>query len=427
MIEKIKQLLNDGKNVFLTGGGGVGKSYILNHLRQELPITVTATTGVAALNVNGQTIHSWSGIGICNKSVNAVVGIIRNTPKKLKRIQNAKILAIDEISMLDDTQLEYLNEVFKKVRNSAKVFGGLQVLFIGDFFQLPPVDLDKVDPKTEKTKSYCFQSPIWEKLKLKTIYLKEVYRQDDKQLIESLNNIREGIVTESSIALFMNRDNIQPPEKAVRLYSLNKMVDSYNLKKYNEINEKEYTYIANDCLYDHTKYGVYRYDPWNDDITIEQTMLRDLYDKNTRITRTLNLKPKCRVMLLQNIDVKQGLVNGSCGTVICCDDESVTVKFDNGMSYVVGTYVNEYYQDGQLMYTREQIPLALAYACSIHKSQGLTLDNVFIEFEHMFAPGQAYVALSRAKTLDGMFLSHFNSEKIKADKRIKDFYKQFEK
>ena len=419
--KQVCNLIENKKNIFITGGGGVGKSYMLNKLRRRFDITVTSTTGVSALNVKGQTVHSWSGIGIANKDITTIVKKIKDNKRKLKQIQSTRILAIDEISMLDDYTLDYLNTVLKEVMGSYKPFGGLQVILIGDFFQLPPVKINEF--KTTKPIDFCFNSKTWKELRLETIYLKKVYRQTDKKLIETLNNIREGNIEDTSI---FDKCSSKPIETAIRLYATNDEVDTYNMYKYNQIDEKEYIYEAEDLVSSFVK-GSYRWvSPYSKDTPEQDKLIFSSFSQNCKAPGTLTLKIGARVMLLQNIDVERGLVNGSCGTVIDLDNFLIEVKFDNGIRHIFEKNTFELEYNGFPKTKRTQYPLMLAWAVSIHKSQGCTFDNVFIDFKRIFTFGQAYVALSRVKTLDGLYLQNFDATKIKANPRVIEFYKRLE-
>ena len=174
---KILTLLENGENVFLTGFAGTGKSYILNKLKEyfKKKLTITSTTGIAAVNVKGQTLHSWAGVGLCRNTVYNTVEKIKKRPTQYRQIMNCKILAVDEISMLNIEAFEYINEVLREVRECNDPFGGIQVFFIGDFFQLPPVE------KEGEIRHYCFDSPVWDKLGLKNVVLKKNYRQNEEK------------------------------------------------------------------------------------------------------------------------------------------------------------------------------------------------------------------------------------------------------
>ncbi len=419
-LKYIKKLIKDGENVFVTGSAGTGKSFILNRLKKEFGFEVTSTTGMAAVNVGGQTIHAWSGAGICNLPLDFAIQNILKKSNLVKRIRNTKILAIDEISMLDAASFDYINNILKSVRASNLPFGGLQVVFFGDFFQLPPVD---------KTSGFCFESMAWKELNLKNVLLRKIYRQEDSSFAEILNDIRQNNFKDSDFKVFYSRNNAQIPDKKeiLHIFATNSDADAYNEKKFNELDEKTEELLASDVLMKNEE---------ADKIvttTAEIDGLNERYkttwsslDKYCRAPQKLELKKGCRVMLLKNIDFDAGLINGSCGVVEGFDDGIINVKFDNGEFKSIKQFEFDYMKDGKIAARRVQYPFRLAYGITIHKSQGMTLEEVFIDFSRIFEYGQAYVALSRVKSLGGLYLKSFSPQKIMANPKIVEFYKQLE-
>ena len=414
MLEVIKELIDQKRNVFITGGGGVGKSYILKELKQLYPdMVVTSTTGISALNVNGQTIHSWSGIGLCERSERAQAAIVSKSKDKCNELLETSLLAIDEISMLDAYTFKYLDDFLSIVRKNPKPFGGIQVVLIGDFFQLPPV-------RIEYGAKYCFESPLWKKLNLATIKLTKVYRQSDKDLIDALNEIRVGSISDEHMDLIAKRNNVEPPIEAVRLYPKKSESDSYNLSCYSKINGEESIYWSHDKFYKGGKI----LNPYFDRMTQKDMTNFELFDDSCSIIHLLKLKVGARVMLLHNLDVPSGLVNGACGEVTSLGEKTVTVKFDNGIEKEIGKIRVNSYKKGKVVYSRTQIPLKLAYACTIHKVQGKTFDKIYVNLGNIFTAGQTYVALSRITSLEGLYLRNFDVNKIKADERVLQFYNE---
>lgn len=414
MLEVIKELINQKRNVFITGGGGVGKSYILKELKKIYPeMVITSTTGVSALNVDGQTIHSWSGIGMCERSERSKAAIALKSKEKAKELTETSLLAIDEISMLDAKTFKYLDDFLSIVRKNPKPFGGIQVILIGDFFQLPPV-------KLEMGAKYCFESPLWKKLNLATINLTKVYRQSDTELIEALNEIRKGDISEKHLNLIAHRNNIEPPIEAVRLYPKKEESDYYNYICFNKIRGEERIYWSNDKFYKGDKV----INPYFDNMTQADHKDFEIFDDSCQIIHLLKLKIGARVMLLQNLDVSSGLVNGACGNVTSLNEKTVTVKFDNGVEKEIGKIRVNSYKRGKVVYSRTQIPLKLAYACTIHKVQGKTFDKIYVNLNNIFTAGQTYVALSRITALEGLYLKNFDEKKIKADERVINFYNE---
>jgi ATP-dependent DNA helicase PIF1 len=290
------------------------------------------------------------------------------------------------------------------VRKNPRPFGGIQVVLIGDFFQLPPV-------KIELGAKYCFESPLWDKLNLATINLTKVYRQSDKNLIDALNEIRVGNISENHMDMIAKRNNIEPPIEAVRLYPKKDESDSYNYYCYSKICGEEKVYWSNDKFYKKEKV----INPYFDKMTQTDMTNFEMFDESCQIVHLLKLKVGTRVMLLHNIDVPSGLVNGACGEVTSLNEKTVTVKFDNGIEKEIGKIRVNSYRKGKVIYSRTQIPLKLAYACTIHKVQGKTFDKIYVNLGNIFTAGQTYVALSRITALDGLYLRNFDINKIKAD------------
>ena len=223
-LDEVIELIKQNRNIFVTGGAGTGKSYILNKLKNKFKETlhITSTTGISAINVNGQTIHSWAGIGLANKPVEEVIKKIKKNKALYKQLILCKMLAIDEISMLNDYVFDYINEVLKQIRENNSPFGGIQVLLFGDFFQLPPVD---------ETRNYCFKSQTWQDLNLKTIVLNECKRQSEKELIDALNNVRIDHTSIDNLKVFYERDIAPETELSkdiLRIFSTNNDADTYN-------------------------------------------------------------------------------------------------------------------------------------------------------------------------------------------------------
>ena len=427
--ETVKQLLNNGENIFITGGGGVGKSYLLNKLKQYYKdeLVMTSTTGISAINISGQTLHSWAGIGLADRPVEDVVKKIKKKATLYKQLLKCKKLAIDEVSMLDNLTINYVNEVLQLVREINKPFGGIQIILVGDFFQLPPVKIDQIEEK-----DFCFNSQTWKDLNLTTIFLNTVHRQTDKKFIEALNNVRIDKTTAKDLIVFYDRDfpsDYEPDKNILQIFGTNKDADAYNMKCFDEIKSKSYTYKSTDNLY--------QYSLVDDSCTVtkitdseklklSQYDLRclELFNRDCKAPENLELKEGCRVMLLKNIDVAKGLVNGSCGTIKNLTTASIDVLFDNGLRLNLEPIDFEYNQEGKPKIVRSQYPLRLAYGITIHKSQGMTFDKLVVNFSRIFDYGQAYVALSRARTLDGLIIKNFNHNKIIANKKVIDFYKQ---
>ena len=425
---KVLTLLKNGENVFLTGFAGTGKSYILNKLKEKLKkkLTITSTTGIAAVNVKGQTLHSWAGVGLCRNTISNTVEKIKKRITQYRQILNCKILAVDEISMLNIEAFEYVNEVLKQVRECNEPFGGIQVLFIGDFFQLPPVEGANEGGYEGGNGSfaerrYCFDSPLWEDLNLKNVVLKKNYRQNEENFITALAHMRENCLDSEDIELLKTRctDMDTTETDILHIFSTNQEANRYNLAKFNMIEEPVRIFQADD--------GVYRGNKLvTGDFTESENYILQIFSKNCRAEKEIALKSGARVMLLINMDFNKGLINGACGVIQGFNEESITIKFDNGVTAQIPKHTFEYYYNDRVIAERLQYPLKLAYGITIHKSQGMTLDRLVVDCARIFERGQAYVAMSRVKTLDGLFIKNFEPAKVLVDSRVAGFYENLE-
>lgn len=413
-ILRVLYLIKQNKNVFITGHAGTGKSYILSKLKEKIPkLVITSTTGIAAVNVKGQTIHSWAGVGICNRPIEQTVEKILQKTSLKNQIQKCKILAIDEISMLDIKTFEYIDAVLKQIRDNDKSFGGIQVIFIGDFFQLPPVE------KNENSKQkYCFESSLWNDLDLYTVLLTKNYRQNEENLITALSNMRTNSLTKADISLLKTREfkEKEDTQNVLHIFATNFEADNYNNLKFSKINAEEFKLFAVDGVYKGEKVV---YTPTN---SREESILKRI-DIVCSAEKSISLKIGARVMLLINLDFEKGLINGSCGEVREINNDYVLVKFDNGQFAKITKHDFEFYNNEKLIAVRRQFPLRLAYGITIHKSQGMSLDKLVVDCTRIFEKGQAYVALSRIKTLNGLYLRNFNPAKVMTDEKVVEFYK----
>jgi len=426
------EMLQSGKNIFITGGAGVGKSYLLNKLKEHFKesLILTSTTGISALNIGGQTLHSWCGIGIADNPIDVTVKSIKKNPVLYKQLIMCRLLAIDEISMLDNYTMEYVDAVLRKIREQDTVFGGIQVILVGDFFQLPPVI------KKESDRNFCFTSQIWQEFNLVSILLEKVYRQSDANFIKALNNIRLNKTSANDLRIFYEKDcpaNYATDKNILQLFGTNKDADMYNYKCFDEINAKSYLFESKDELYIYSEFD-------DDDVSVlevneitrEKLSYKDKksyeqFDRDCKAPAKLELKEGCRVMLLKNLNIPKGLVNGACGTIKNLTSVSIDVLFDNGQQLNLEPIDFDYKQEGKIKINRKQYPIRLAYGITIHKSQGMTFDNLVVNFSKIFDYGQAYVALSRVRSLEGLILKNFNHNKIIANPEVVQFYEKLVK
>lgn len=401
--------LKQGRNIFLTAAAGAGKSYLLNAIRDEVPtLTVTASTGVAALNVGGATLHSTLCIGIANRTPEQQVTKLR--PYNAQFLQDLKFLAIDEVSMISGELLDYCNRFLKLVRQNNEPFGGVQVILIGDFCQLPPVN-------TKGYYDFCFFSDTWRELNLETFYLTHNFRQeDDPAYADFLKNLRAGILTSEGHELLKSRTVEEIPEEIPILFATNKEVFDLNVKKLAELPSKKYIFRARFESPTLEKYpDVFK-------------TVKDNFIKSTIMEEELVLCEGARIMLLKNMDINQGLVNGTLGYIKQVSYDEIVIVTDDEIETKVPLHkVQTHDKEGKVLMEMTQYPLKLAYAITTHKSQGATLEKVFIDFNKFFEVNQAYVALSRVKKSQGLFLKNYNPCVFSFAQAVLEFYKSIEK
>lgn len=395
------------RNLLCTGNAGTGKTYLLNWLRKAVSISVTASTGIAAIQIGGSTVHSWAGIGIAAKTPHQVLENLLDRESKWndrtrRRIIEARVLVIDEISMISAEFFELLEGVLSLVRCSAAglplgdlgPFGGLQVVVFGDFLQLPPVS------KVGAAK-FAFQSPVWQEGDFKVHLLTKTFRQADQRFADVLNKIRFDDLDEDVLEFLQSRwEAIDPdPDRSpCELHTHNSGCDLINLDRLSKLPGEAVTLPAIDFAKGKS-----------------EKLLKEI-DDQCLAPAHLKLKVGARVMLLANLDVAGGLANGSTGTVLDIGthvnvetglkEPCVKVEFDrDGRVAEIGSFKWELIKGEEVTASRRQIPLRLAYAITIHKSQGMSLDKVRAHLGKVFEKGQSYVALSRARTPEGLFLS----------------------
>lgn len=397
MLEKILDFISLNKNIFLHGPGGTGKTYTIKKIAEKYDkySYLTATTGVAAVTIGGMTLHSYAGIGIGNDTdKNLLSRVMRNYGAK-NRIIQTKILIIDEISMMGSSLFDTLDYIFRNVRRDQRPMGGIQIIICGDLLQLPPVK-----------DGWIFESKAFQKCEFVRVEFKIPKRFDDIIYHNMLLRIRLGRPTKEDIEILNSRIK-QPPDELVkptRLYSTNVNVDYENKIEMEKLDETPFLFAAED----HYNTSNERQDE------IFKKQLDQIIPKN------IILKVGAQVMLKYNYLVSGGLVNGSRGVITHIEDgQYIDVLFKNGVTCSFEYHEWEVKEKGtKNSATREQIPFVPAYAITIHKSQSITLDYAVCDLSNVFEYGQAYVALSRIRNLEGLFLLGFDETGIKANKKV---------
>lgn len=397
--EKALSFLKSGKNVFLTGSAGTGKTYVLNQFIQHLKdakidVAITASTGIAATHIKGTTIHAWSGIGVKQVLSEKDLVYLKKQKSIRDRFNKVKVLIIDEISMLHRKQLNSLDQLLSFCRDSNAAFGGLQLVLCGDFFQLPPIG-NYGELSRDK---FAFMAEAWQKASFTICYLTQQYRQQNNALTDVLNEIRRNTVSSTSIQCLQTAkhttfaNGVEP----TKLYTHNQDVDSINAKHLQALDGKNRYFKAK------TK-G-------------EKALVANL--KRSVLTKDdMPLKIGAKVMFVKN-NPEKNFINGTLGEVI--DYTSLgfpLVKTFSGEKITATTeewtITNE---NGQTLASYIQIPLRLAWAITVHKSQGMTLDAAELDLSKTFERGQGYVALSRLRSLDQLRLIGFNSTSLEVDR-----------
>ena len=420
------------ENIFITGPGGTGKSTLIKQLqldakRKNLNIQVCALTGCAAvlLGCKAKTIHSWSGIGLGNGPIALHVKRVILNKYKVKTWKNIDILVIDEVSMMSQKIFEMLDAIGKASRQNNRPFGGIQIIFLGDFYQLPPVG-NKEEPETMR---YCFESPLWNETftKENIVKLTKIFRQTDEVYSKILNQIREGRLKKSSNELLMSLVGKHVPDDSIiqptKLFPIRTKVDAINESKMSKLDtiEKEFKIKL---LRNIPSIGTCE-DVILSKITPEQIDAELLSIQNSILcTDIVKLKIGSQVMCIVNIELPTGgmICNGSQGVVTKFNEQGLPiVKYKNGHEMVMNYHVWE--SENITGVGISQIPLILAWAITIHKSQGATMDAAEIDVgSGVFECGQTYVALSRVKSLEGLYLTSFDASKILINKKVREFY-----
>ena len=438
-----------GENLFITGPGGSGKSFLIKNFvadaeEKKKVIKVCALTGCAAilLQCKATTLHMFSGIGLASKNNSQIVDeLFTKKRHKLKNWRGLEILIIDEVSMMSLKILLLLDLIARKFYKKNVPFGGLQVIFTGDFYQLSPV-FSNCSEKEKEESMYCFQHELWDQLFIKEnqIVLKTIFRQNDAALLKVLKYVRKGQISPSTKAILQSRifndedlDLIKKEKILTILSPIKRDVEFINVKEYLKLESSDTEIVHNlfyvdlsaknnDC--EKEKNGVYMFEL----LLKSNEHLKREYDflaANIIAEKCLKLKVGTHVMCVVNLNVcgELHIANGSQGIIVGFNEDNLPyVKFNNCKDPILIDYYI-WKSEVHKMVGVSQIPLIYSWAITIHKAQGLTLENAIIDIgSNIFAYGQTYVALSRLKSLEGLYLTSFDYSKIKCNPLVKAFY-----
>jgi len=395
-------ILQSGANVFLTGEPGAGKTHTVNayvaYLRQHgIEPAITASTGIAATHIHGQTIHSWSGIGIRKSLSPYDLDKLGSTEYLVRRIQKTKVLIIDEISMIDGFTLDLIDAVCKTIKQREEPFGGMQVVLVGDFFQLPPIS------RREEMVPFAFESNVWSQMKPLVCYLTEQHRQSDDVFLSLLSAIRKNEPMDDYMVHLERRiisddNSFDHAENMTQLFAHNADVDAINTAALHSIEGMTNTYTM-------SSKG-------------SESLVASL-KKGCLSPERLDLKVGAVVMCTKN-NMQKNFVNGTTGTIVRFEAGTkypiIQTKDDDELTIEPMDWSIE--EDGKVKASITQIPLRLAWAITIHKSQGLSLDSAMMDLRQVFEYGQGYVALSRVRSLSGLYLAGWNPQTFQVHPRI---------
>ncbi len=394
------ELLQSGENIFLTGGAGCGKSYVIRQFVSDLgpkQMPILASTGAAAVLVGGRTFHSFFGLGIMEGGAEATFQRGLKDKRLAKRLREVEGIILDEVSMISGESLRVAEALAQNARESKLPWGGMRVIAVGDFAQLPPVT--RSGPR-----DWAFSNEVWQKSGFLNFVLTHNERVQDDRYLDVLNKIRVGIV-DAEVREYLDEHQFEHDEEdpATRLFPRRDQSLTYNLKRLSEIDSEEVTI---DSIY----FGTEKF---------QETLI-----KQGPVPPQLKLKVGAEVMFIQN-DPNKRWVNGTRGQVVMIEDDKITVEKKHGRDVTVEKQQFSYLDaDGNVVASVIQFPLTLAYATTIHKSQGATLDELWCDLSNLWEPGQAYVAMSRLRYGRGLKVLRWNERSIRVDPHVKNFYQQ---
>lgn len=399
----LKLLLNSKNNLFITGAAGTGKSYVIKMFREieklnHKHIPIVASTGAASILVKGVTFNSYFGLGVMAGGIEATIKSALSNRSACERIVYTDTIIIDEISMISGETFKAADLLCQKIRQNKKFFGGIRVIAVGDFFQLGPYS-------EEEKQDWVFKSKSWNQGKIKKIELTQVMRTKDVNFLKILAKVRFGKV-DKEVTNFLNKKIIKTPlDKFVgsRIFSRNHEVDSYNLKKLSEIKE-------NPSIFETAYAG-------------EENFIRRIKE-NLVIPEKVILKRGALVMLRVN-NFQEGYINGTLGIITGITPDVLTIKKLSGESIHVKKHVFEYLSgSGEVLARARNFPLTLAWAITIHKSQGASIEKALISLDRLWLHGQAYTALSRLSSSEGLFLVKWQKDSFIIDKEVLKYNKK---
>ncbi|MEI8061750.1 MAG: AAA family ATPase [bacterium] len=403
--EQALNILKMGYNAYITGPAGSGKTYLLNKYikylkNRDVEVGITASTGIAATHIGGVTIHSWTGLGIKSVLTEYDLEALQEKQYLWKRFEKVKILVIDEVSMLHHYRLDLVDRVCKSFKRNNKPFGGIQIILCGDFFQLPPISASYEDEG-----QFIYHSSAWKNGNFKICYLEEQHRQTDNETISILNEIRVNNVSPKNLALLKSKIAKPHTEKdgafePTRLYTHNVDVDNINNRALADLKEDEKIY---DMI---TRGG--------------NEVLTDLLKKSCLAIERIKLKVGAKVMFVKN-NFETGYVNGTLGTVIALGKNGPTVRTYKGQVIDVEPASWKIEEDGKVKAEIIQYPLRLAWAITVHKSQGMSLDYVEVDLSKSFEKGMGYVALSRVRSIEGLRIIGLNDMALQVSDDIVEY------
>ncbi len=400
-------ILKLGHNVYLTGSAGSGKTYVLNqyinYLRErDIEVGITASTGIAATHMNGVTIHSWCSTGIRGHMSDEEIEALQEKQYLWNRFKKTKVLIIDEVSMLNADHLDLIERVCRSFKRNDEPFGGIQVVLCGDFFQLPPISRDGSETH------FVFHSSTWRDMDLKVCYLHEQFRQSDSVFTKILNQIRANEIDDELIEILKSRQGakLKADITPTKLFTHNMDVDALNLRALEGISGATKVFSMKSRGNPH---------------------LVETLKKSCLAPEQLGLKPGAQVMFVKN-NFEVGYVNGTLGTVVNFEKDGTPIVRTIHGKIINATPVEwSIEEDGKVKAEIMQIPLRLAWAITVHKSQGMSLDAAEVDLSKSFVAGQGYVALSRVRTLDGLSLSGFNNMALMIDENVYEFDKDLKR